>query len=198
MKKMISFILVALCLVSLGAAIDYMNTNYHKTPESALEELRQQSNAQVLPMPQNNLALLIDKKGDISIAFMKVERPFNLYKDFEVFRTPLNIYDADFEHKVLYTIGPWYIEYTFGLIQNENVKYTAYGKTVRKDNVRQVFSVEEAVNDASLKGLKLWYISGRTSSPDELKSNTLFLNKNKGLAEISQEEFLERGSKKEE
>lgn len=192
MKKIMHSILVALCLVGLGTAAYYIYTNYHKTPESALEELRQQTNAHILTLSKNNLVLLVDAKGDVSIAFMKVERLFNLYKDFKVFPTPLNIYSSDLENEIPYATGPWYLEFTFGLIKNDNVEYTALGSTVRKGNVHGVFAIEDVINDADQTGVKLWYISSGSSSPGDLRSKILFLNENKEIIEIGKHDFFER------
>ncbi|MGO1059185.1 hypothetical protein ACTL32_08670 [Planococcus sp. FY231025] len=192
MKKIMLFILVGLCLVSLGTTAYYIYTNYHKTPESALAELRQETNAQILNLPKNNLVLLIDEKGDVSIAFMKVERLFNLYKDFKVFPTPLNIYSSDLNNEIPYATGPWYLEFTFGLVKNHKVGYTALGSTVRKDNVSNVFSVEDVINDADQTGVKVWYISSGSSSSADLKSKILFLDEDKETLEIGKKDFFEK------
>jgi hypothetical protein len=192
MKKIILSILVGSCLVGLGTAAYYIYTNYHKTPESALEELRKQTNAHILTLPMNNLVLLIDEKGDVSIAFMEGERLFNLYKDFKVFPTPLNIYSSDLENEIPYATGPWYLEFTFGLIKNDNVNYTALGSTVRKDNVHSVFALEDVINDADQTGVKLSYISSGSSSPRNLKSRILFLNEDKEIIKIGKKDFFER------
>ncbi|WP_298828985.1 hypothetical protein [uncultured Planococcus sp.] len=192
MKKIIFSILVILILLSVGSAASYFSTNYHRTPESALEELRQQSNVQVLQLPENNKVFLLDEAGDVSIAFMKVERPFQLYKDFQVFPTSLNVYDADMENEIPYAMGPWYLEYTFGLLKNENVEYTALGSTVRKDNVSDVFALEKELDDTRLKGVKLWYIPSGSTSPEDLKSDMLFLNADKEILEIGKKNFVEK------
>lgn len=192
MKKIVFSILVILMLLSVGIAASYFSTNYHRTPESALEELRQQTNAQILNLPENNKVFLIDETGDVSIAFMKVERPFQLYKDFKVFPTSLNVYDSDLENEIPYATGPWYLEHTFGLLKNENVEYTALGNTVRKDNISDVFAIEKALGDTNLEGIKLWYIRSSSTSLEDLKSNVLFLNADKEILKIGNASFVEK------
>lgn len=189
MKKILLYMLLSLFLVSLGVATSYLHANYHKTPEGALRELKQQTDAQILNLPMNNLVLLIDGNGDIAVAFMKVERLFNLYKDFEVIPIPLNIYRSDLENEIPYAIGPWYLEYTFGLIKNEKVDYTVHGSTVRKDNVYPVFGVNDILSDADLSGVKVWYITSRTTAPVDVERNVLFLNEKKELLETNNKEF---------
>lgn len=189
MKKIILLILLSLSLVGSGAGVYYIHTNYHKTPESALEELRQQTDAQILELAKNNLVLLIEGNGDVAIAFMEVERLFDLYKDFEVIPTPLNIYRSDLENEIPYATGPWFLEFTFGLIKNNHVEYTAQGTSIRKDNVTRVFSVEDILDDAEQTGIKLWYISSGSSSPRDLESKVIFLNEKKELIEMEGKDF---------
>lgn len=189
MKKIIFSILISLSLVGLGIIAHYIYTNYHKNPESALQELRQQTDAHILELPMNNRVLLIEGNGDIAVAFMEVERLFNLYKDFEVIPTPLNINRSDLENEIPYATGPWYLEFTFGLIKNDHVEYTAQGTTVRKDNVTPVFSVEDILNDVDQSGIKVWYILSGSSSPRDLESKVLFLNEKKELIEMEGKEF---------
>ncbi|WP_223638843.1 hypothetical protein [Planococcus sp. 4-30] len=189
MKKIFLFVLVCLFLLCLGAAASYLHENYHKTPESALEELRQQTDGHVLSLPMNDLVLLIDGNGDVAIAFMAVERLFNIYKDFEVIPTPLNIYRSDLDNEIPYAIGPWYLEVTFGLIKNKKVAYTAQGSTVRKDNVSPVYGVEDVLSDADLSGVKVWFITSRSTSQVDVENNVLFLNEKREPIKMENKEF---------
>ncbi|MGH2317950.1 hypothetical protein ACRC6Q_09270 [Planococcus sp. SE5232] len=189
MKKIFLFVLVCLFLLCLGAAASYLHENYHKTPESALEELRQQTDGHVLNLPMNDLVLLIEENGDMAIAFMEVERLFNLYKDFEVIPTPLNIYRSDLENEIPYAIGPWYLEVTFGLIKNEKVAYTAHGSTVRKDNASPVYGVEDVLSDTDLSEVKVWFITSRSTSQVDVENKVFFLNEKKEPIEMDNKEF---------
>lgn len=187
MNKIVIFIVAGLTSLVIGIVI-YYSVNYHTTPEGALKELRQKTTAEVLPLPDNTVALLVEKDGTVSIASMNVLRPFWLYKDFTVYPTELNLYKANYENEVPYTVGPGSIKYTVGLIKNEKIGYTAYGSSVQNDNVTNVFSVHDHLDNPALSNVKLWFITERASSSDVLKEGVIFLNEDGKVIDLKTEQ----------
>ncbi|MDQ0428603.1 hypothetical protein QOZ98_001429 [Planomicrobium stackebrandtii] len=188
MKKTIrSLILVSLLVVILWA-VNYLQTNYHKTPEAAFEELVQTSDATVFPLDDNRLALLLNQDGTMSIAHMDVERLFDIYKDFEVFPTKLTVFEDSLDKTIPYTTDPEFLEYSFGLIQNEKAAYTTW-KEAPAGEERNVIPLDNFIEDPDLNGISLWTFPG-AMLPVDLERMLVFLDGAKKPLSIEDKEFI--------
>ena len=54
-----------------------------------------------------------------SLLVSKIVHPLRWYRDFDLFKTDLNIYDTDLEKEIPYTHEPKTEGLSFGLIKNE-------------------------------------------------------------------------------
>lgn len=124
-------------------AVIYFQTNYHQTPEAA-----------VFALDDNQVALLLNKDGSISIAFMYVERLFDIYKNFDVFPIKLTVFEDSLDKTIPYASDPEFLEYSFGLIQNEKAAYTTW-KGAPASEERTVILLDNFIEDQDLKGISL-------------------------------------------
>ncbi|MBT2572330.1 hypothetical protein [Planococcus sp. ISL-110] len=190
MKKIMwSFTLVSLVAVVLWT-VNYFQTHYHKTPEAAFEELVQTSDAAVFALDDHQVAFLLHKDGTISIAFMYVERLFDIYKDFEVFPTKLTVFEDSLGDDIPYAADPEFLGYSFGLIQNEKVAYTTWREAPPGEE-REVIPLGDFLEDPDLKNISLWSFPGAIR-PADLEKMLMFLDKEKKPLAIDGKKLIMR------
>lgn len=185
MKRIFYGISIGVILLCIGVAA-YLISSYHYTPDAALDELNEKTDAEVLPLTDDTLALLIEKDGTISYASSNVLRPLGWYKDFTVFKTRLNIHDKDINQKIPYINIKSHEQFSYGLINNDKVAYAIVGNPNIKENAIKTFNLSNYINDPDLRSVKLWYVPISVNQ-EHVNNNPVFLDKNNNVLEINKE-----------
>lgn len=169
--------------------VNFYRTNYHKTAEAAFEELMQTSEATAFPLDDNRLALLLNKDGTISIAHMKVERLFDLYRDFKIYPTELTIFEDSLDNSIPYVTNPKITGYSFGLIKDGKVEYTTMkNNPPGEGEERKVILLEDSIENPDLKDIRLWSLP-ISLPPSELEETLLFLDNEKNSLSFDEKEI---------
>ena len=190
MKKILYGALVVTILI-IGIVGNFM-LNYHSTPEGAMDELNKQTEGLILPLSDNTEALLIEEDGTVSVASSKIVHPLGWYKDFDLSKTDLNVYETDLEKEIPYTHAPKTEGLSFGLIKNEQIESSLVGIELRKQSATNVFHLEDHLENQRLTNVKLWYsfVLGEGDTFDDV----FFLDKNKEVVQLEQE-FVSQNKK---
>jgi len=159
--------------------------NYHTTPEGAMDELNKKTEGHILPLSDNTVALLIDEDGAVSVASSKIVHPLGWYKDFDLSKTDLNVYETDFEKEIPYTHAPKTEGLSFGLIKSEQVESSLVGIELRKQSATNVFHLEDYLENQGLKSVKLWY--SFVLGEGDTFNDVFFLDINKEVVKVEQE-----------
>ncbi|ANU09700.1 hypothetical protein BBH88_05005 [Planococcus antarcticus DSM 14505] len=168
---------ILLWIIGVAATIltVYLVTAYHTTPEGAFEELRQSTDATLIPMVDEEQVILIDENGALSVALMITERRFlfNIfYTDFEVFPTNLNVFDVNLNHTIAFLNASENWEYTYGLVKNEEVKYLAGSGYPELEDVLAVYPLTDYISNDDVEDVIVWFF------PQELEKDTIASNLN--------------------
>jgi hypothetical protein len=164
-------------------------THYHTTQQGALKELIEKVDGQVIPLSSHNYTFVIHKNGGLSIAHSYVFYPLGWYKDFTVYPSELNVYEAIDKHDMAYAIFPHHLAICFGYTTNPNVQYAVYlpkknaEKHIREDGAIGVISLADYIDDPKAKNIKLWYVYAPLEK-QAVPRNIFFLDQNKEIVEV--------------
>lgn len=171
--------------------IVYLVTGYHTTPSGAFEELQQSTDSKLIPTVDEGQVILIDENGALSIALMITERRFlvnTLYRDFEIFPTNLNVFDADLDRTIAFLNAPKGWEHTYGLVKSKEVEYLESPGALEFEDALKVYPLTDYMNNSNAEDIILW------SYPQELEKDTLqsslhFLDANEELVKEIENEY---------
>ncbi|MDR7071787.1 hypothetical protein [Fictibacillus barbaricus] len=168
---------LGLFVASIACFVIYGVLNFHTTWEGAYQELACSKEKTCITLRDQRYVLLINERGDLSLAITKIIYPFGLYEDFKVYPTEMNSHDKLPENGVSYTSISASGELIFGLTNRTDISFMVSVPDLSFSD--QDYFKNEAMPLVSINNQKKFWYSYEPSQKGKQPVHIQFLNQQK-------------------